>query len=427
MKPLCWIRKFLDDEQASTLTLTAVALPLFMGFAGLGLDASNWYLQKRTAQNLTDMAAIDAVHSGNYFEADALTAEVTSFLNDAGFNSETDTLAFNSPPTGGSYAGRNGFMEITVTRQVPLYFLNAFYGALGKEATVTVLGRAVAGTLTIGTQCVVSLDPNAARAIDVSGGATVNTDCGIAANSSASNAIDVSGSSSLTTASVQTVGDINVGGSATLNSTTPPQSLSSPAPDPYSDLDIPPISSCDATGKTTANNDDTLSPGRYCGDINVKGTNVTFDPGTYIIEGGSLTSNSGANFSGSGVTFIFTATTANGVGGVDMNGNTTASLSAPTSGTYQGILFYQDPIATYRKSSNISKFNGGSNLLLDGVIYFPSTDIVFNGGANADPSCMQIFAATVGFSGSSDIGNDDSVCTSLGLDTSPQQRIQLVE
>lgn len=427
MVSLLSIKRFLTDENAGTLTLTAVLMPLFLGFAGIGLDVTSWYMHKREAQNLSDMAVIDAVHSGSYFDENDLEAEVSSFLEDVGFDTATDTLAFNTPPTAGAYAGRGGFMEIVVSRQVPLQFLNAFYGVTGGDLIVTISSRAVAGTLTIGSQCVVALDPTVSKAIDVSGGADVDTGCGIAANSTAANAVYVGGSSTLTAASAQTVGDIYVGGSATLDTTTPPQSLAEPAPNPYADVVIPVSGSCDVSGNTQVLDDAIMAPGRYCGDITVKGSNVTFDPGTYILDGGSLKTNSGADFVGSDVTFIFTGSPVNTIGGVDMNGNTSAVLSAPTSGQYQGMLFVQDPDAPYRSASNKSKFNGGANLLLDGVIYFPSTDMFFSGGADADPSCMQIFAATVSFSGNSVIGNDTGVCTSLGIEVSPQVRIQLVE
>ncbi|TNE60952.1 MAG: hypothetical protein EP335_18130 [Alphaproteobacteria bacterium] len=419
------IKRLVRDEDAGMLAVTAVMFPMILGFSGLGLDVTTWYMHRRDVQNLTDMAAIEAVHTSHYFDDDALSAQVQSFLSKYGMNTETYTLSFSSPPTSGAYAGRNGFMEVVVNRQAVLYFLSAFYGATGKDFAVKVGARAVAGTLVIGTQCIVALDETADRALEFSGTAEVIAECGVASNSTSDESIYVGGHASLTADPAMAVGDIEVSGSASLTTNSPLQTFAEPTVDPYESLDIPPISGCDVTGKTTANDDAVLTPGRYCGDITVKGSNVTFEPGTYVIDGGDFVANSGAGFYGEGVTFILTGDTAGAVGTVVINGGSVADLTAPTSGAYEGILFYQDPKASYRDS--LAKFLGGADLLFDGVLYFPSNDILFSGGAESDPSCMQIFGATVKFTGSSIVGNDDSICESLNMDVSPQIRIQLVE
>ena len=128
------------------------------------------------------------------------------------------------------------------------------------------------------------------------------------------------GSADLTTVSAQAVGDIEISGSGTLNSETPPQSLSSPADDPYEILPIPPISSCDFSGQTNVRDDEVMTPGRYCGNLRVQGSNIEFEPGTYIIDGGDFNANAGSSFFGDEVTFIFTGDTAGDVGTITMNG-----------------------------------------------------------------------------------------------------------
>ncbi|NVJ97066.1 MAG: hypothetical protein HWE25_02875 [Alphaproteobacteria bacterium] len=424
------VRRALGDESAGMLTMSAVMLPAILGFAGLGMDVTGWYMEKRDLQNITDMAAIDAVHSGNNFSDDDLEGQIQGFLDDRGFDGDSDTLTINSPPASGDYAGRNGFFEIIVERDVTLNFLSAFYAVTGDSLDVQVSSRAVAGTLVVGTQCVVALDDTEDRALNFTGNTEVGTDCGVSSNSVSNEAIYIGGSAQLDTVSIQAVGDIEVSGGGVLNSDTPAQSLSSPASDPYDTLPIPTDMGCDVTGKTTLNDGDTLQAGlRYCGDIVFKGEGIIVEPGTIVIEGGDIISNAGSEFSGDGVTFILTGDTADQVGGISMNGSSTATLSAPTTDgdPYEGILVYQDPIATYRDSGGEARFNGGVDLLLDGVIYMPSADITFTGGASANPSCLQIWGATVTFSGDSVIGNDDTICSSMNLEVSPQIRILLVE
>lgn len=416
------------DETAGMMTATAVLLPMILGFAGLGVDATGWYMNRRTVQNLSDMAAIEAVHTGHYFDGQTLADQVTTFLSDKGYDASRDSVTVNTPPLSGTYAGRSGFMEIIVRRQVQLNFISAFYNMVASDPVqVEVATRAVAGTLIIGTQCIVALDDTADRALDFSGTADVVADCGVASNSTSDESIYVGGNASLTADPAMAVGDIAVDGSATLVTNSPLQTFSEPVTDPYEDVTMPPVGPCDVTGSTSVLDNQVMTPGRYCGDIDIKGSNVVFEPGTYIIEGGDFVSNGGASFSGDGVTFILTGLTGDQVGSVQLNGGTTADLTAPTSGDYTGMLFVQDPDATYRGKKNASIFAGGSNLLLDGVIYFPSTDVTFTGGAAADPSCLQVFGATIKFTGSSNIGNDDAICTSLDMQISPQVRIQLVE
>lgn len=416
-----------QDQAAATMAVTAIALPAILGFAGLGLDATSWFAQKRQLQNWTDMAALEAVHSNSIFSADALETQVTSFLRARGLDAVSDGVTLNTPPTSGDYAGRNGFMEIVVDRDVQPYFLDAMYGMLGQTFSVNVSARAVAGTLVIGTQCVVALDESADRALNFQGNTEVGTECGVTSNSTSSEAIYVGGSAELDTISAQAVGDIEVSGGGILTSETPPQSLSSPADDPYDTLPMPPNSACDEVGRTNVRDDEILMPGRYCGDLVIQGAGVILDPGTYIIDGGDFKANSGSSFSGDGVTIILTGSSPSDVGGITINGGASTDLSAPTSGTYEGILFAQDPIAQYRNNQSNAIFAGGANLMMDGVLYLPRSDITFTGGTSADPSCLQVWGATVTFSGDSKIGNDDALCASLGLDISPQIRIMLVE
>ena len=85
----------------------------------------------------------------------------------------------------------------------------------------------------------------------------------------------------------------------------------------------------------TGNNTVTLQPGKYFGGIDISGNaNVTFSPGTYILAGGGLTVNGNSTLKGTGVTFYNSNATGYAYAPIDLTGNETANLSAPTSGTY---------------------------------------------------------------------------------------------
>lgn len=407
------------------MTMTAILMPLIMGFAGLGLDLTNWYMQKRVLQSLVDAGAIMGAHSVTADgDPQEVAAIVQAHLIDQGYDGVTDSLTLNDPPLAGRAIGLNNYVEVTISRAVPMRFISTFW-----DMDVNVVARAVAGKVVVGEQCVVALDHSMDRALEFSGTANVNAGCGVASNSSSEEAIYIGGSANLTADPAQAFGDIAVSGSGTLTTASPIQSFAQRVDDPYgpdgSNLQVPAGSTCDYTGDSRVNDNETLSPGRYCGDIIIQGSNVILDPGTYIIDGGDLSTNGGADFSGEGVTFIFTGNSPSDVGGVSMNGGTVADLSAPTSGDYKGILFFQDPIAT--DMGTTSAFRGGANLTLDGVLYFPNSEIVFNGGSSFEPSCILLVGKKVNFSGNSVIQNDEATCTSLDLQTIAQERVQLVE
>ena len=142
------------------------------------------------------------------------------------------------------------------------------------------------------------------------------------------------------------------------------------------------------------------------------------EPGLYIVEGGGFAAGAQADLTGTGVTIVMT-----GGGVVNMNGGAEVDLSAPTadnstadSAPYEGILFYQDRDAP----DDINRVNGNANSTFEGVFYFPSQAVNFNGNNSSGPGCMMLVANTVRVSGSSEFGNactvDDAFFTQV---TSP--------
>jgi hypothetical protein len=134
--------------------------------------------------------------------------------------------------------------------------------------------------------------------------------------------------------------------------------------------------------------------------------NVALKPGTYIISGGDFQVNANANITGSGVT-IYVKSGSN----ITMNGNSTTQLSAPTSGTYSGMLFFSD-----RSGSGTNKINGNNTSSLTGAIYAPSEAVSFLGNFSGSGGCTQIVADTVQWSGSTTISDN---CSAYGMQQIP--------
>ena len=165
---------------------------------------------------------------------------------------------------------------------------------------------------------------------------------------------------------------------------------------------------CDVTTSGT----ETLQPGTYDSITLSKNSIVDFAPGIYYINGsGGISMNGGAticnstntNCSGmpgsanSGVTFYFT----NGAT-ITGTGTPIVQLTAPNSGTYAGILFYQDPNDT---NTNGPSLGGDSSSFLQGTLYFPSDQLTFFGNTtyNSLASYTLVIAKALTFSGSPDV------------------------
>ena len=89
--------------------------------------------------------------------------------------------------------------------------------------------------------------------------------------------------------------------------------------------------------------------------------------GTYILLGGGLDVSNGAKLSGAGVTFYVTSDATHSYSPVNLAGGTTLQLSAPTTGPYAGILFYQNPAIA---SPAASTFSNGTTVTFDGALIF---------------------------------------------------------
>lgn len=125
----------------------------------------------------------------------------------------------------------------------------------------------------------------------------------------------------------------------------------------------------------------TLSPGRYCGGIEIKSqAEVTFEPGIYIIDGGRLNIQAGATANGDNVMFYFTGDDAT----FNVQGGGTLTLTGRHTGSsYEGFLFIQNPDAANGETSQIQ---GGGEMTIRGVLYMPTQEIEVGGNSGFNAS-----------------------------------------
>lgn len=399
------------NDSGQALVVVAFGMVIILGFLGLGLDLGYLRMMKRQVQKAADAAAIAAAveltYCGGTSNCSALQKAAQDGLTENGFAGSALytqcaaaggnlTVTVNNPPCAiGATDPNNGnshYVEVVVSQVEPLTFTRVF-----GVKNFTVSARAEAG-LGGGSNCIYALDPTDSDTLAVDLLATINSQCGIVDESSSSSALQCI-IASITGSQIGIVG-----GDSTffcsLNP-TPKTGIAMPSPaDPLAYLTAPTVGACGTstkspyfgyTGSTTGlliTGTATLNPGVYCGGIEINnGANVTFNPGTYILTSPSsktgtaygLTADIGALATGTGVTFYNTLTSGYDSGPVQFNFTSFTSgyginLTAPTSGTYEGILFFQDPANTSQ-----AQIIGSSsyNTVLQGAYYFPKAKVVF--------------------------------------------------
>ncbi len=402
------------DSTGAVAVVLAVTLPVFVGGLGLGAEVGYWYFGQRKVQNAADVAA--------YAGAVALRAGVgKSKMDDAagdaaaesGFRVDRGEIEVVTPPTTGTYAGDTNAVEVRLVERLPRLF-----SAIFKSGEVDVPGRAVALVGAGQPTCVLALDGSASGAVTFTGSTgAILVGCNVHANSLSGAGVIVSGSATVETPCLSSSGGVSVTSGLTLTECVTPYINADVAADPYADVSEPDITQPETTPNVFgggAGATYNISPGRYRG-MDIRRT-VNMAPGVYVIDGGSLTINSTASVHGSGVTFFLT----NGAT-LSMNGGADVQLSAPSAGTYAGMLMYVDRGEPYNEYT----VNGDSGSTVNGAVYAANGRVRMNGSSTFGGGCTQIVARTIEFSGNAGIGID---CTGTGVrDIRTSRLVTLVE
>ena len=209
---------------------------------------------------------------------------------------------------------------------------------------MTVTARAVATNVPSPT-CIYTLNTTGTDVNLTGSGSMTIPNCGILDDSSSGSALDLTGSGNITAQSIGIVGNYNKTGSGTI-SPTPTIGMTAVS-NPLASLSPPSLTgvTCLANPNFTGSSSNTVGPavagGTICynGFSNTGSGSVTFNPGLYIING-NFTSTGSGNLTGTGgVTFYM----APGNNSFSVTGSGNLDFTAPTSGSYSGILYYQDP------------------------------------------------------------------------------------
>ena len=358
---------FIAARDGNIAVIFALALIPLVGAIGAGVDYSRASSAKAQLQAAVDSSALFAAKGSYTSDSERANAAVNAF------NANYQTRFGSASPT---VKIADNTITVTAEGSVSTNIL----GAVGiQQIPINVTSVASIGGGT--TACVLALQTSN-DAIFVHGSAGLNANCGLYSNSKSSNGIDFDGDSVTAASSICVAGNYVKDSQAKITPT--PKTHCPVMSDPLASLPVPTNASAGCTyngykvdGSTTK----TLNPGVYCGGIDIgSSAKVTFSPGNYIIRDGRFKIGSSAQVNGDGVFFYLTGSDAF----LDQGSSSIMTFTAPASGTYKGIVFFQSRTAN---TSN-NRFGGSSNDKIQGAVYFPNgtAQIACNGtvGSKAD-------------------------------------------
>ncbi len=406
----------LTNRRGSVAFMAALMAPVMVMAVAMGIEVTSWSVTQVEQQRIADAAAwagatqyIATQTPQTATSTAADLAEINgvsgaSFPSTRTWNSTLLIMSDNmitAQVVSGVRNAADTAIEVTVQQNVAKSISLIFPSA---QSFVTIKATAIAEIMMSaggGPQpCLVALQPAGNGVTDditLSGSADVTSSgCSVRSNS----AIALSGTTTINVDGTYAAGVITVGNSAHIIGGT--YQTSGAIYDPYaSDAVLQNALSSLAAGTTPGpvNKDPkvggstttTLSPGTYAALTVSNSGNVTFNPGTYYVQG-NITFQGNAIVTGNNVTFVSLGTLS------DAN-SATAALTAPTTASGQGI----PGIVFASTSTGSSQFSGSVSFPLTGVLYFPNGKMTFGGSAATDTTaaCSEVVAGTITITGSS--------------------------
>jgi hypothetical protein len=402
------------SERGQALIIIALALVGLVGMVALAVDGGNVFLDRRTAQNAADSAALASALSRIQGGQDWVGAAIASAAEN-GYNNDgvTNIVQVYSPPKDGPHAGNLEYLQVIITSHVDTYFA----GIVGRDR-ITNIVNAVARTKLpeivelLKGSAIVSLAPtsdcNNNKSFWVHGEATLAiTGGGVFVNSNNRDcALYQNGNGSIRISDGFPISVVGGASIQKLQLFTPEVTVGSSAigyPPPFT---MPKFGcgktaevSEDGTSMSAGNWDDVFPPEG----VTHLGAGVYCLNDDFIING---------NLTGNNVVFKVEH------GEVRFSKSADIILNAPNSGNNAGLLIYLP-------MDNRSKvvLNGGTGSSIKGTILAPASPILIKGMESPTGFHSQIIGYTVEADGNSNVVivyNDEQ-----NYDSMTQPEIQL--
>jgi Flp pilus assembly protein TadG len=375
------MKRFFRQDSGQVAILVALLLPVICGAGAFAVDLSTMYASRTELQNVADAAALSALRSlTDQTQGRALAIDM------AKKNSSVDGVVKNADVEFGTFAKATKTFTVANTNvnavrvwarrtaarnnAAPTFFAN-IWGDEGADLQAVAIAVAAQPT------CFYVLNPSSSAALEIAGsGALSVPTCNVQVNSSSSSALSVTGAGTLTAPQTCVRGGVQGG-----NRLNPQPKTGCPAlSDPLAGIPEPPQQGpCYSNGISTGASTTLVGNKTYCGNFHFSGNaNITLGEGIYYFKGADVKIANSASITGRNVMlFLDSAST------LTVTASGKYDLSAPTSGTYKGILIFQS------RSANTNKINtigGSADMLLDGTIYTPSVGLTMTGSSSVTMS-----------------------------------------
>lgn len=346
------IQIFATDKSGSIAIFFALSFAAILAASGAAIEFGLAFNQKVRLQAHADATAISATKELTIAgtKLDEVKSAAMAYANATWDNPAQIDVKIVIPD--------RKSVEVNITQK-----WESSFGTLFNNPISELQVKAVAEIIGSNNICVLALDGTASAALSLTFAARIQANgCGAYSNSTSTSGLSSYKDSLLKADVICSAGGVG-GGSA--NFDPPPIYDCPPLADPLADREPPPTVGCTYTNKAVNSTFESLSPGVYCGGLEVTGTaEVLLRPGTYVMKDGPLLVTHTASLSGDGVGFYFTGDQAVFL----FAGGSSVDLAAPTSGTMAGLLFYEDRNAPTGRYHEIVSENARR---LVGTIYLP--------------------------------------------------------
>jgi Flp pilus assembly protein TadG len=371
-------RGFLQQQEGSIAIAFSLALIPLVTFAGASLDYGRASQANAALQNHLDSIALGLVkRMGTMTPAQAAAAAK------AALGSRVPQATIGDVTT--SYDQTTGTLTLAAKADVATSFLGLI--------SINKIGVAVSSTVAVlarDAACVIVLHPTQKHSFKTQGNGSVNVpNCGIHNNSNHRDAYDQGGSSWMKAKWMRGVGGYRGSNYAPLPEAGHPVLV-----DPLKDVPEP-----KAPTTCTHNNVKFTTPRTfpaetvYCGTITFEG-DITFEAGIHYFVGAKVAMGSTNGMRGNEAMLYFDRTSSFSSASAGI-----VELTAPQSGTYQGIAVFGSRSA----SGQLFKFTGTKDYFVKGTIYLPAADLEMYGSADLNVSSKSgyVIASTFFYQGNS--------------------------
>lgn len=432
----------LANRRGVTAVIVVLCVVPLAGMLALAVDLGLLYRTRRNAQTAADAAALAyAWECYRYTITPASTATCPTGTVNTNAKVALDSAAISNGYTNGANGrvitvtapsftaatwGTAPAVQVTVQDTV-----KSLFGKLLGRNTTVVSARAIATwSLAPSTACAMALNPTASNALDTQGTPKVSAPgCQVVVNSNATTAASTGGNATVTASAIAVTGGVSGSGFSPTPSTGVPPSLN-----PLANVTAPNVPACTFSSNYDQKPNDpalnfapTVTGGTavFCGAVSIKGT-ANFAAGTYIFRQGLTVTSQGTVTGTTGVTFInmpygsptCDVTKTNPDCQLYIQAGASLNLTAPSTGPYKGILFYQPA------SLPAASIWANSTSTINGAFYFPSATLEMGGGANMTVN-GPVIADKIALSGNSTLTINAPTTASGGY--FPGKRVTLVD